>query len=737
MKQLPLPPVRLWLPALALCFQILPAAHAQADRAAWSNQTIWASGELRAKGVYGITSMSDGQHYTSLERLGNGSAVVRYAYLTGRPVDTLVTSARVFGDPNRAIDSYSFSSDEGLMLIATDEEAIYRHSTKATYYVYDRGAHRGVELTPRNRRKQRLACFSPTADRVAFVRDNNIFLVDLKTGTETQVTPDGVPNGYIYGATDWVYEEEFGQDNAMHWSPDGQWLAFLRFDEVRVREYNMQMYGDLYPEAESFKYPKAGERNSEVSVQVYSLVSGTTVQVTQEKTEYIPRIAWTAEPGVLLVMAMNRHQNDLQFRLARLGEARDGQVAATTRWRETCDTYIDITDNLTFVDAQRFITTSERDGFNHLYLFGWDGSVQQLTQGSWDVESVFGYDAARGEVYFSGSMEGATQLHLARVNLKGQTSLLDRSPGTHGAAFSRTFDFCIHDHSTADSPPVYTLRDRKWKAVRVLEDNAALRSALDRFPRSTTRFFTFKNDAGVTLNAYAIEPHGFDPAKKYPVYMAIYGGPGVNTVRDAWGGSQLYFHQLLAQEGYYVVSCDPRGTPRRGREFEHSTYLSLGKLETEDFIDFAEHLATWKSVDASRIGIQGWSYGGFMSLLCMTRGADHFKAGISIAPVTHWKYYDTIYTERFLRTPKENPSGYDDNSPLNHADKLQGPLLLVHGTADDNVHYQNAVDMADAFISAGKQFDFFAYPNRNHGIYGGNTRLHLYDMMLNFVKENL
>jgi dipeptidyl-peptidase-4 len=707
------------------------------EKTAWSNKEIWASGNLRAKGIYGITSMADGQHYTSLERLGNGSAVVRFAYLTGKPVDTLVTSQQVFKDPNRTIDSYSFSSDEGLMLIATDEEAIYRHSTKATYYVYDRAAQRGQQLTPKSGRKQRLASFSPNADRVAFVRDNNIFLIDLKTGAETQVTPDGVPNGYIYGATDWVYEEEFGEDNAMHWSPDGKWLAFLRFDEVRVPEFSMQTYGELYPEFVNFKYPKAGGRNSEVSVQVYSVESGATLQVTQEKTEYLPRIAWTAEPGVLLVMAMNRHQNDLSFRLARLGEARGGKVEAVTRWQEKAETYIDITDNLTFLDAQRFITTSERDGFNHLYLFGWDGSVQQLTKGNWDVESVYGWDAARGEVYFSGSMEGATQQHLARVNLKGNLEVLDRTPGTHGAAFSRTFDYCIHDHSTASTPPVYTLRDRKWKTVRVLEDNAALKSTLAEYTLSAPRFFQFKNDAGIDLNAYVIEPHGFDPSKKYPVYMAIYGGPGVNTVKDAWGASTLYFHQLLAQEGYYVVSCDPRGTPRRGREFEHSTYLALGKLETEDFIDFAQHLATWKSVDAGRIGIQGWSYGGFMSLLCMTRGADFFKAGISIAPVTHWKYYDTVYTERFLRTPKENPSGYDDNSPINHADKLRGPLLLVHGTSDDNVHFQNAVDMADALITAGKQFDFFAYPNRNHGIYGGNTRLHLYEMMLGFVKENI
>ena len=453
---------------------------------------------------------------------------------------------------------------------------------------------------------------------------------------------------------------------------------------------------------------------------------------------YIPRIYWMADADDLMVMRMNRHQNKMELIRFDLGVIADRrQPQEDVLLVEEAPTHVPVQDNFTFLEDGSFLMTSMKDGFNHLYHVRPGKSEKQLTSGSWDITLVQGFDADRKLVYFSCSMKGATQEHLAKVDLKGRMSLLDETTGTHGVSWSKTFDYAIHNHSDADTPPVYVLRDRKWKQIRMLKDNARLRETLSDYAVSPREFFTFTDDAGEALNCWMMKPADFDPTQQYPVYVAIYGGPGVNTVNDSWGGTTYYWHNLLCQEGYIVVSCDPRGTPKRGREFEHSTYLQLGKLETEDFIDLAEHLSAKDYIDGDRIGIQGWSYGGYMTLLAMTKGAEHYAAGISGAPVSNWRFYDSIYTERFMRTPQENADGYDDNSPINHAEKLEGPLLLVHGSADDNVHFQNAMEMVDALVAADKDFDFFAYPNRNHGIYGGNTRLHLFSMMLDFVKENL
>lgn len=704
-----------------------------------TNEKIWYSGQFRTEGVWGIRSMQDGKHYTSSERTeGSGTAIVKYAYATGEAVDTLATSVSVFGDAGVSMEGYAFSPAEDKLLIWTETEPMYRHSFSANYHIYDLAAGETSALTDFSKGLQRLARFSPAADKVAFVRNNNVFIADLASGVETTVTTDGVVNEIINGASDWVYEEEFGEDNGIFWSADGNFLAFYRFDESAVREFGMPMYGELYPDPYVFKYPKAGEDNSKVSIHVHDLAVGRNLDISVPDVEYIPRVKWTPVDNKLIVMTMNRHQNELRFELADMSTAdAAGRVGTEEVWSETNDTFIDITVNLTFLGDDSFLFTSERDGYNHLWQGSFGGNDVQITSGNWDISRVYGYDAKRKQVYFEGSMRGATQLHIARTNLKGKVDILDEAPGHHGGAFSRTFDYCIHDHSDANTPPVYTLRDRKWNAVRVLKDNAGLREELAAHDVQPKTFFTFNNEAGVALNCWMIKPPGFDKTKKYPVYVAIYGGPGVQTVTDSYGGANYLWHQLLAQKGYIVVSCDPRGTPMRGKAFEHSTYKELGKLETEDFIDFGKYLGELSYVDAERIGIQGWSYGGFMTLLSMTKGADVYSAGISVAPVSNWRYYDSIYTERFMQTPQENASGYDDNSPVNHADKLEGKLLLVHGSADDNVHFQNAMEMVNALVAAGKQFDFFAYPNRNHGIYGGNTRLHLFEMMLDFVEENL
>lgn len=730
----------LWALAFCTFFSAFTPLVAQDNLAteALTNEKIWYSGTFRSESVWGIRSMRDGKHYTSSERSSEGTAIVRFAYATGEAVDTLATSVGVFGDAGVAIEGYAFSPAEDKLLLWTDAEPMYRHSFSANYHVFNLLDQTTTPLTNFALGLQRLARFSPAADKVAFVRSNNVFIADLATGEETEVTRDGAINAIINGATDWVYEEEFGEDNGIFWSADGKHLAYYRFDESGVREFGMPMYGDLYPDPYVFKYPKAGEENSKVSVHAYDLANDRHIEVVTPAAAYIPRVKWTPADGKLIVMTMNRHQNELKFELADMSTAdASGQVKTETVWSESNQTFIDITVNLTFLSDDSFLFTSERSGYNHLWQGQFHGEDRQITDGNWDISRVCGYDAKRKQVYFEGSILGATQLHIARTNLKGKVEVLDEAPGHHGSAFSRTFDYCIHDHSDANTPPVYTLRDRKWNPVRVLKDNAALREALDRHGVQKKTFFTFRNEAGLDLNCWMIKPPNFDKNKKHPVYVAIYGGPGVQTVTDSYGGANYLWHQLLAQKGYIVVSCDPRGTPMRGREFEHSTYKQLGKLETEDFIDFGHYLGELSYVDEERIGIQGWSYGGFMTLLSMTKGADVFSAGISVAPVSNWRYYDTIYTERFMQTPQENASGYDDNSPVNHADKLEGKLLLVHGSADDNVHFQNAMEMVNALISAGKQFDFFAYPDRNHGIYGGNTRLHLYEMMLDFVEENL
>ncbi|MFZ8835481.1 MAG: S9 family peptidase [Flavobacteriales bacterium] len=704
-----------------------------------SNELIWYTEEFRGERVGGIRSMADGKHYTSLERGANGSAIVKYEYRTGEPVDTLATSLSVFGNADQSFRGYDFSADESRIMISTSIEPLYRHSYYADFYVYNLNSKSTVAISDFAEGKQRLATFSPSAGHVAFMRDNNVFVVDLETMKETQVTTDGEINGIINGATDWVYEEEFGDDNGLFWSPSGRYLAFMRFDETDVKEFGMPMYGDLYPDPYVFKYPKAGEQNATVQVKVFDVEQQQTVSATVPDAEYIPRVKWGQNDAQLLVFTMNRHQNELTIHL---GDCTQSTATVETEpvWTETSSTYLDITDDMTFLsDGKSFLMTSKRDEFNHIYQFSLDPKQEpvQLTSGKWDVIGMQGFDEKRKEIYFTCSKEGATQTHLARVNLKAEMELLHSERGTHSAAYSNSFDYYIHTYHNANTPPVYTLRNKSGKTVRELKDNQRLRTTLAKYNMQPKEFFSFNNDAGVELNAWMIKPPGFNPNQEYPVYVSIYGGPGVNTVTDSWGGENYYWHQLLAQQGYIVASVDPRGTPKRGRKFEHSTYKELGKLETEDFIDFGEYLGNQSYVDADRIGIQGWSYGGFMTLLCMTKGADVYKAGISVAPVTNWRYYDTIYTERFMQTPAENAGGYDDNSPVNHAEKLKGSLLLVHGSADDNVHFQNSMEMVDALVGAGKDFDFFAYPNRNHGIYGGNTRLHLFDMMLDFVHDNL
>lgn len=724
---------------IALAVQIV-FVHAQEEL---TTELIWYSGEFSSEWVSGVNSMNDGLHYTSLEsNAEGGSTIVMYAYKTGEKVKTIADSKGILGDASKSFDGYSFSADEKQLLIQTETEYIYRHSFEANYYVYDLSTKRSSALAKFEAGKQRLAQFSPDGKMVAFVRDNNIHVYDVSTREEEAITFDGKMNQIINGYPDWVYEEEFGFHRGFYWSPKSNRIAYYKFDESEVREFQMAMYGDLYPDQYTFKYPKAGEVNSKVSIHIYDFNAMTSKRVnTGTQTDiYIPRIKWTQNNDKLCVMRMNRHQNHLEFLVTDLSERQPFELETTTIFEEKNDTYIDISDNLTFLDDGRsFIWNSERDGYNHLYLFGMNGEViRQLTVGEWDVNEFLGLDAKDGIFYYTSSQESTLEQHVYGKGVKSRYfKRLSESKGHNDAVFSESFDYYINYHSDANTPHRITLHNSKGKEIRELRSNADLRRNISKYQFSEKEFFTFQNSTGVDLNCWMIKPGDFDPSKKYPVFVAIYGGPGHNTVSDSWGGRNFYWHQMLAQKGYIVVSCDPRGTLHRGKEFKHSTYMELGKLETEDFIDFAKYLQAQSYVDPARIGMQGWSYGGYMTALCMTKGAEFYKAGISVAPVTNWRYYDTIYTERFMRTPQENASGYDDNSPINHVEKLEGPFLLVHGSADDNVHYQNTMEMVDAMVRANKQFDLFIYPNKNHGIYGGTTRLHLYDKMTEFVLENL
>ena len=620
------------------------------------------------------------------------------------------------------------------MLIATDQESIYRHSSKSQYFVVELNSGKLQKLTDGN--KQMYATFSPSADKVGFVRDNNLFYVDLKTMKETAVTTDGEYNKIINGASDWVYEEELVLVQAFQWANDGSQIAYYKFDESSVKQFNMAMYGSLYPTDYEFKYPKAGEENSKVSIHVYHLENGNTVDVELTKPyEYITAIQWTKSENQLALLCSNRHQNELDINIA---NTTTGKVKTT--YTETSDTYIEMPFFIEFMEDQKsYIVLSERDGFNHIYQhFLNGGKVNQITKGEFDITELYGIDEKNKKVYFQSAEVSPMERHVYSIGLNGKSKKkLTAKAGTNDASFSNSFDYFINYHTDANHPYYITLNTNDGKVKRVLEDNKALNEKLDQLAIAPKEFFSFKTSEGISLNAWMIKPANFDASKKYPVFLTIYGGPGSQTVTDSWGSSNYFWHQMLAQQGYIVVSVDNRGTGARGAEFKKCTYKQLGKLEVLDQIEAAKHFATLPYVDGDRIGVQGWSYGGFMSSNLLLKGAEQFKMAIAVAPVTNWRFYDSIYTERYMQTPQENPEGYDDNSPINHVGKLEGKYLLVHGTADDNVHYQNAAEMTTALVNADKQFTQFSYPDKNHGIYGGNTRFHLYTLMTNFIKENL
>lgn len=699
-------------------------------------QEIWASRTFSAQTVEQPNSMKDGEHFTALEMSGNELVLLKFDYKTGKVTDTLLKQRDLKTESGLLnIEDYQFSPDESKIMISSETEQIYRHSTKSRNFIYDR---KSKKLTPlAGNTKQMYATFSPDGNKVAYVRDNNLFITDLSSMKETAITTDGKHNEIINGATDWVYEEEFSFDRAFQWNADGSKIGYYKFDESQVKIYNLVTYGSLYPAQNPYKYPKAGEKNSIVTIHVYDLASGKNIKIdTGNETDiYIPRIKWTTDKNKLSVTRMNRHQNLLELLTA---DATTGKTSLLLK--EESNTYIDITDDLTFLaDGKSFIWTSEKEGYNHIYQYDMSGKlIKKITGGNWDVVQLEGVDEKSKVIYYISAETSPMDRELFVVKLDGTgKKKLSAKRGTNNVSFSNNYKYYLNTFSDANTPYVVTLHSSDGKQIRVLEDNANLNATLGTYNLSKKEFFTFKTSEGVTLNGWMIKPSNFDEKKKYPVFMTVYGGPGHNTVNNAWEGQNYIWHQMLAQKGYVVVSVDNRGTQYRGAEFKKSTYRQLGKLEQIDQAETAKYLAGLSYVDRNRIGIQGWSFGGYLSSLCATKSPELFRMAIAVAPVTNWRFYDSIYTERFLQTPQENPSGYDDNSPINFVKNLKCPYLLVHGSADDNVHLQNSMEMVTALVKVNKPFDMFIYPDKNHGIYGGLTRLHLYTKMTDFIEKNL
>jgi dipeptidyl-peptidase-4 len=698
-------------------------------------EDIFKHGTFNVKNVPGFNVLNNGKHYTKVETIAGGSTVIRvYDLASGNLIKTLFNNAeQTFQGNELQLVDYAFSSDEQKMLLFTEPQNIYRRSVLYVVYVYDIGT---KTVTLLDQQMVLHATFNAGADKVAYVKDNNLFVKDLKDGRLTQVTTDGKRNEIINGNCDWVYEEEFEFTQAYQWSPDGSYLAYYRFDESKVPEYTMAIYDSLYPTQYTFKYPKAGDQNSVVSIHFFDVRTGakTMADIGAETDQYIPRIKW-ANDSELCIFRLNRLQNKLEYLLTSAVSGKSSVILT-----ESSKYYMEINDNLTFLsDKQSFVFNSERDGYNHLYKWNWKKQeLTQLTKGSWNVDAMIGVDERKKSIYFTAGIASPLERKLYRIALDGaEQTCITPKDGWHDIMPCTGFNFFLDRHSTMTSVPVYSLIQANGRVVRVLEDNAALADVLANYKLGELKTWMLPGANKDWLNAWIITPPDFDSTVKYPVLMYQYSGPGSQEVKDRFPLGNYFWHQMMAQKGYIVVCVDGTGTGGRSELFKKKTYLQLGNLESNDQIAVARYLTGLPFVDQQRIGIWGWSYGGFMSATCILKANDLFKTAVSVAPVTNWRYYDNIYTERYMRTPQENAAGYDENAPEKMAASLKGNLLIIHGTADDNVHFQNAVMLTNELIKANKQFESIYYPNKNHGIGGGTTRLQLFGKITQYILDKL
>jgi len=693
---------------------------------------IWASSTFYPKTITGFESMNDGKSYSVLEQNAEEFSVINaYYYASGDKTKEIINAKDVFRGDKISFDDYHFNNDQSIILLYYNSKAIYRHSTVGDFRVFDLvgniqlGKSEGV----------RYPTLSPTGDKVAYVKDNDLYILDLVKGKTKRITKDGAYNSIINGAVDWVYEEEFGMSKGFEWNADGTKLAYYRFDESAVKQWQMTTYGNLYPDFYKFKYPKAGEANSVVEVYIADAVKSKykKIELGSENDQYLPRIQWTKDPNVLSVQRLNRLQNKWELLMV-TGTAVEPALEEASKY------YVDITDDIYFLkDGKHMIVSSESDGYKHLYFHKVDGpQIYQITKGEWEVDNVLAIDQANELIYFTSTEVGPTERHIYSINFQGENKKqLTTEEGWHTAEFSQDCSVALHSYTSATKPHTYTIKNKAWETVRVVEDNADFVARNSTFNMGEIAFDKLEVN-GVELNYYMIKPANFNDSTTYPMLMHVYGGPGSQTVKNSFGYSNYYWHQMLANKhGVIVVSVDNRGTGARGEEFKKMTYEQLGKYETEDQIAAAKVLGELSYIDATRVGIWGWSYGGYMSSLALAKGNEVFKMAIAIAPVTNWRFYDNIYTERYMGLPQDNADGYDTNSPINFVKDIKGKYLIVHGTGDDNVHFENSVMMIDELIKNNIPFDSEFYPNKNHGIYGGYTRLHLYNKMTNFVLENL
>ncbi|TDP58661.1 S9 family peptidase [Flavobacterium dankookense] len=692
-------------------------------------------GEFRAKGMDALQSMKNTNQYTVLnsDRTSRSQQIDLYDFATLKKVATLLDT-KSHTDLADGIDSYTFSNDEKQILIANNSNPIFRHSFTANYYLYNLNSKNLTKVLENVQEPT----FSPDGTKIAFAKENNLFVYDIATKNTTPITTDGKKNAIINGITDWVYEEEFAFVRAFDWSSDSKKLAYIRFDETEVPQFSMDMYQkELYPTSQTFKYPKAGEKNAVVSLHLFDVTSkvAKTVNLSNYNDFYIARLKWTNDANIVSAQVLNRHQDNLDLIFV------DATTAiAKVVLNEKDKAYVDVTDNLTFLKDNSFIWTSEKDGFNHIYLYDKNGKLKnQVTKGNWEVTSYYGFDEKTKTVFYQSVENGSTVRDVYKISLDGKKKVrLSSQTGTNVATFSPDFSLFINSYSSVSVPTTYTLNNAKdGKQVQEIVNNNALADKLKKYNLPTKEFFELTTEKGHKLNAWMIKPKDFDATKKYPVFMYQYSGPGSQEVANNWLDTNDMWFMMLSQQGYIIVCVDGRGTGYKGAAFKKCTQKELGKYEVEDQIDAAKVIGNYSYVDKTRIGIFGWSYGGFMSSNCLFKGADVFKMAIAVAPVTNWRFYDSIYTERYMTTPQENASGYDDNSPINHVSKLKGNFLLIHGTADDNVHVQNSMQMIEALVQANKQFDWAIYPDKNHGIYGGYTRIQLYNKMTNYIKEKL